>query len=150
MKLNINQIENILPNLRPVLELWEACIKFQQIEHDSTVEEGLVFFSVVFQNALAQGKECFNYNENKFVDRFNTGVELINTWAKYSNWHFPLFINFEIQCIVEGEYRREEEIVKEEKESISFKEYWEVYRHIFIRNDIPRGMVEKIFNHEQL
>lgn len=109
MKLNIKQIESILPSVCDLYNLVEAYNKFQSIGYEKHCgKDGMVSFGVVLQNMQAQAKHCYNYNEINFVKQFNEGVLLIAKFAAHMNWHFPIFINEELKMLIQGVLYEEE------------------------------------------
>lgn len=115
MELSIKQIEEILPQVRNLYNLTENYVNFCKIGYKN--DNGMDSFMVVLQNMQAQGKECFNYKEEIFVQQFNGGVKLINSFADYMDWHYPKFIADELNMLVQGEIFSSEEEKKEEDDN---------------------------------
>lgn len=126
MELSIKQIEEILPQVRNLYNLTENYVNFCKIGYKN--DNGMYSFMVVLQNMQAQGKECFNYKEEIFVQRFNDGVKLINSFADYMDWHYPKFIADELNMLVQGEIfiSEEKEEEKENNKDLSEFKPWDL------------------------
>lgn len=97
MNLNINQIEAILPQVNTLYKLAE---KYNQFNNIGYINNETQLIQVVLQNMQAQGKDCFNYNESKFVETFNKGFEFLTELAKYKDWYYVNLIKEELEMMV--------------------------------------------------